>query len=90
MMRCPECGGRDLRVSAYVCCEIVEKTVSGATYDIAEIIDPPELYWDRDSIISCQGSDCCFEGPVKAFERKGDGTPSEETRTDLQTDRVGE
>ena len=74
MMQCPKCGGRDLRVSAYVCCEIVEKSASGAKHDVAEIIDPPELYWDQDSWVSCQGEACCFEATAKEFTAKHQGT----------------
>lgn len=80
MMQCPQCGSRDLRVSALICCEIVQTTVSGVEHDIAEIIEPPEIYWDGDSWVSCQGSACCFEAAAKAFattepiERKGGGS----------------
>jgi hypothetical protein len=67
-MVCPECGSRDLRVSADITCVIVEKEVGGKVMDVIEPIDDPELYWDRDSWTVCQAEDCGHSGEAKFFE----------------------
>jgi hypothetical protein len=67
-MRCPECGSRDLRVSADITCVIIEKEIGGKVMDVIEPIGEPELYWDRESWTVCQAEGCGYSEEAKRFE----------------------
>jgi hypothetical protein len=68
-MRCPECGSRDLRVSADITCIVEQREIGGQVMDVIEATEGGELYWDRDSWTVCQAEGCGHSGEAKLFER---------------------
>ena len=71
-MRCPQCGGKDLRVWADLVCRVAPRAYDSpppdgpAHYDALEPVKGVEPYWDRDSFTQCQ--ECDHDGRVKDFE----------------------
>ncbi len=67
LMRCPRCGGEDLRVSAELVFRVAATTAEGdGAANLLVSVEGAEPYWDGNNICICQT--CELEGRVRDFE----------------------